>query len=1040
MKNSWTRGFALVGLCLCALLAATTAIGQPFTTVINVPPDPDPGSIGSDTQLNLFDGGSLNLFFDAGDFSVPSTNVQVNILGGEVKSFFDAFSGSTVNVSGGTVGGDFTAYSGSTLNISGGEMILGFRAKTGSTVNITGGDIRYGFSTGDRVIDGGTALVNISGGNIDGNIHAGFHSTINMTGGTVTNSIQAGTNSPFSNNVTVNISGGVVGASPDFSTGFFDGLTANNGSTVNISGGIISAVVAQTGSTINISGGNLGSIGTGFANNMSVTLFGGEFELNGAPVPGLDSIGDSVTLDPAVFNGSLLTSTLADGAVLLTPLTFLDSDLNLTLTAAALPAKQDMINTPTDPAPLGLRAGQTLNLSAGGALNKYFSAVGAELNVTGGSVGDRLQLLDTVATLSEGSVGDDLTALSGSTVNISGGTVGFRFNAETGSTVNISGGTVDRGFNANANSTINITGGDIENVFEAKADSTVNISGGTVGKFFRALAGSNVNFSGGELRLNGVPVPGLESAGDSVNLSLPPDSILTGTLTDGSVFVFSSKFGDRFDGGAATFTAASIPVATSDVIHTPTDPVPPGLRVGQTLNVSDGADLGNNFAAVGATLNIAGGTVGQNLEVLDSVVTISGGSVGGSFTAFPGSTVNISGGTVGSGLGVLSDSTVNISGGNVGPHISAGASDGSSANVTINISGGVVGRSVGNLSANGGSIVNISGGVVSGRLRAFADSTINLSGGSVTSILTADNSSTFNISGGEFFLDGVLVPGLDAVGDSTGVNLPGGSRLTATLADGTVRIFGSLRNDSFADGTLNLISSPLPTAPSIINLPTDPVPRGLRTGQTLNLNTDGDLGQFFTAASVSVVNVNGGSVGRGFIAESDSTININDGAVGRDFVAFTGSTVNIVGGTVGRNFNANSGSTINISGGTVSGDFDAASGSTVNITGGIIGSGFDAFAGSAINLIGFSFVLDGVDLAPGMTPDDIFPITDRDVVLEGVLADGSPFSFDLNSNFSNFLDFFDPNATLTVTLVPEPGSLVLLGVGGLLVMRRGREG
>ena len=60
-----------------------------------------------------------------------------------------------------------------------------------------------------------------------------------------------------------------------------------------------------------------------------------------------------------------------------------------------------------------------------------------------------------------------------------------------------------------------------------------------------------------------------------------------------------------------------------------------------------------------------------------------------------------------------------------------------------------------------------------------------------------------------------------------------------------------------------------------------------------------------------------------------------------------------------------------------------------------------------------------------MTIDEPFTIDDRDVTLSGLLADGSPFSFDLNPRRSTEIlgDFFDTRATLTVTLA----SAVLLG-------------
>jgi len=69
-----------------------------------------------------------------------------------------------------------------------------------------------------------------------------------------------------------------------------------------------------------------------------------------------------------------------------------------------------------------------------------------------------------------------------------------------------------------------------------------------------------------------------------------------------------------------------------------------------------------------------------------------------------------------------------------------------------------------------------------------------------------------------------------------------------------------------------------------------------------------------------------------------------------------------------------------------------------------------------VNLSGTEFYIDGAPL------DDLvfnapFTLMDRDVTLSGLLADGSSFLFDLNSNFVVNEDFFSPDATLTLTLV-----------------------
>ena len=136
-----------------------------------------------------------------------------------------------------------------------------------------------------------------------------------------------------------------------------------------------------------------------------------------------------------------------------------------------------------------------------------------------------------------------------------------------------------------------------------------------------------------------------------------------------------------------------------------------------------------------------------------------------------------------------------------------------------------------------------------------------------------------------------------------------------------------------------------------------------------------------------------------------------------------------------------SGSVVNISGGTFA-DVEAFSGSVVNISGGIIENSFEARSGSAVDLIGIEFLLDGelLELAVG----DTLTITERNLTLSGLLADGSAFSFDLNTSQSRFNDdLFDRDATLTVTRVssvPEPSGMVLLVSGSLLLcLRRSRS-
>ena len=79
-------------------LLASAARGD-FTTIINVPPDAAPASIGSGTQLNVTTGGALPDGFQAGSPDGASTMVEVNMNGGEFGELFHAYAGSVVNIS-----------------------------------------------------------------------------------------------------------------------------------------------------------------------------------------------------------------------------------------------------------------------------------------------------------------------------------------------------------------------------------------------------------------------------------------------------------------------------------------------------------------------------------------------------------------------------------------------------------------------------------------------------------------------------------------------------------------------------------------------------------------------------------------------------------------------------------------------------------------------------------------------------------------------------------------------------------------------------
>src|SRR5687767_7340826 len=89
-----------------------------FSTVISVPPDVPPFAISSNTQLNVYDGGTIPSGFAVGAFNGSITNVEVNVFGGRLQEHFNALAGSTINIAGGKVESFFTARSGSRVNVT----------------------------------------------------------------------------------------------------------------------------------------------------------------------------------------------------------------------------------------------------------------------------------------------------------------------------------------------------------------------------------------------------------------------------------------------------------------------------------------------------------------------------------------------------------------------------------------------------------------------------------------------------------------------------------------------------------------------------------------------------------------------------------------------------------------------------------------------------------------------------------------------------------------------------------------------------------
>jgi len=247
-------------------------------------------------------------------------------------------------------------------------------------------------------------------------------------------------------------------------------------------------------------------------------------------------------------------------------------------------------------------------------------------------------------------------AIAGSVINIDGGTIGDDFAALSGSVVNINGGVLGDGFSARSGSEVYFSGGRLGQGFVARAGSLVRINGGTVGRDFDVTQGSDVELFGGEFQLNG-------EAFTESTISLGVGDVFTGTLEDGSVFVFADEFSDRLDDVKLNQTAIPEVDITPFFVSAAMPNAPSGLRAGQTLTLEQGGIIEGEFEALDGVINVNGGTFEDNVTFAGTIVNLHDGSLVRDALALAGSEVNLFGGTI-DDLIAGAGSEVNIFGGN----------------------------------------------------------------------------------------------------------------------------------------------------------------------------------------------------------------------------------------------------------------------------------------------------------------------------------------------------------------------------------------
>ena len=232
--------------------------------------------------------------------------------------------------------------------------------------------------------------------------------------------------------------------------------------------------------------------------------------------------------------------------------------------------------------------------------------------------------------------------------------------------------------------------------------------------------------------------------------------------------------------------------------------------------------------------------------------------------------------------------------------------------------------------------------------------------------------------------------------------------------------------------SLSLALSQLAAAQNIINVnsPATSIDDNtvIPSGSTVIVSDGGSIG-LGVDLSNGILLIEGGTVAEGNqtfpggFSNFTNEVRITGGRVGAFFQLGSGTTLDLSGGEI-ESFGIFNGSTADVFSGTITRFPDILNGGVARIYGGDV-SFLRVFGGGEAHLFGSQFAING-QLITGLTPNEAREITNRNVTLSGILSDGSPFSFDLNTNFGDFSSN-NPNgaslaADITVSLVSELGT------------------
>ena len=237
-----------------------------------------------------------------------------------------------------------------------------------------------------------------------------------------------------------------------------------------------------------------------------------------------------------------------------------------------------------------------------------------------------------------------------------------------------------------------------------------------------------------------------------------------------------------------------------------------------------------------------------------------------------------------------------------------------------------------------------------------------------------------------------------------------------------------ISNNTYHGATVYLDSKGARTPGTSINMTGGSV-GSLNAYNNSSINMTGGHADFIEAHNDATVTIAGGVVHSLIKAQDDASVTLAGGSALNGLLASHNSKIIMSGGYAYYALYGDDNATISMTGGQAA-NIIAYGSSTVTVSGGLISGGFEQSQNGIIYLDGYNFQV--IDPSGNKTTlsngDKLRDFVTYTGTITGVLADGSV----LNNIFSAG----GRAGTGDIVIIPEPASLSLLGLGGLLLSRR----